>query len=88
MTKAKILDIILRFVAVALAIAAFLVWYNFQIEKRVKAECSLSQAQEKIEQTQAQQKEVEHVAHQKAVIYSKPNASRDSLLDEMRAGKL
>lgn len=88
MTKAKLIDIVLRLVCLCLAIVAFLAWYKHQVEKRVVAECKLEQAQTIIVENKAQIKEVENVASQKAVIYSKPNASRDSLLNAMRQGKL
>jgi hypothetical protein len=38
--------------------------------------------------TEAKQKEVEDVAKAKAIIHSKPNAKRDSLLQSMRNGAL
>jgi len=87
-TKAKLIDIVLHFICLCLAIVAFLAWYKHQVEKRVVAECKLEQAQTIIVENKAQIKEVENVASKKAVIYSKPNASRDSLLNAMHQGKL
>lgn len=88
MTKAKIVDLILRCVMLALAVSAFFMWSNRQVEKRVKAECELKAVQQVVITTEAKQKEVEDVAKAKAVIHSRPNANRDSLLKAMRDGAL
>lgn len=88
MTKAKIIDLILRCVLIAIAIGAFFLWSNHQVEKRVKAECELKAVQQVVITTETKQKEVEDVAKAKAVIHSRPNANRDSLLNAMRNGAL
>ncbi|MBR3676587.1 MAG: hypothetical protein IKN71_05595 [Alphaproteobacteria bacterium] len=88
MTKAKIVDLILRCALIALAVCAFFYWSNHQVAKRVKAECELKVAQQVVITTEAKQKEVENVAKAKAVIHSRPNANRDSLLNAMRNGEL
>lgn len=88
MTKAKIIDLILRCVLIIIAVGAFFLWNNHQVEKRVKAECELKAAQQVVITTEAKQKEVEDVAKAKAVIHSRPNANRDSLLNAMRNGAL
>ena len=88
MTKAKIIDLILRCVLIIIAVGAFFLWSNHQVEKRVKAECELKAVQQVVITTKAKQKEVEDVAKAKAVIHSRPNANRDSLLNAMRNGAL
>ena len=88
MTKAKIIDLILRCVLIIIAVGAFFLWSNYQVEKRVKAECELKAVQQVVITTEAKQKEVEDVAKAKAVIHSRPNANRDSLLNAMRNGAL
>ncbi len=88
MTKVKIIDLILRCVLIIIAVGAFFLWSNHQVEKRVKAECELKAVQQVVITTEAKQKEVENVAKAKAVIHSKPNANRDSLLNAMRNGAL
>lgn len=88
MTKAKIIDLILRCVLIIIAVGAFFLWSNRQVEKRVKAECELKAVQQVVITTEAKQKEVEDVAKAKAVIHSRPNANRDSLLNAMRNGAL
>lgn len=87
-TKAKIIDLVLRFICLAVGICLFFWWSNRQVEKRVAAECSLKQAKKEIVIIEQTKKEVENVAHKKAVIHSKPNANRDGLLKLMRAGQL
>lgn len=88
MMKAKIIDIILRAVCLAVGLSLFFWWSNRQVEKRVAAECELKAVQQVVITTKAKQKEVEYVAKAKAVIYSRPNAKRDSLLSSMRNGAL
>ena len=88
MTKAKIIDIILRGVCLVVGLSLFFWWSNRQVEKRVKAECELKAVQQVVITTEAKQKEVEDVARKKAVIHSRPNANRDSLLNAMRNGAL
>lgn len=88
MTKAKIIDLILRCVLIIIAVGAFFLWSNHQVEKRVKAEYELKAVQQMVITTEAKQKEVEDVAKTKAVIHSRPNANRDSLLNAMRNGAL
>lgn len=88
MIKTKIIDLILRCALVAVAICALILWSNHQVEKRVKAECELKAVQQVVITTEVKQKEVEDVAKAKAVIHSRPNAKRDSLLNAMRNGAL
>jgi len=88
MTKAKIIDIILRAICLVVGVCLFFWWSNRQVEKRVKAECELKAVQQVVITTEAKQKEVEDVAKAKAIIHSKPNAKRDSLLQSMRNGAL
>ena len=88
MTKAKIIDLILRGVLLSVGLCLFFWWSNRQVEKRVKAECELKAVQQVVITTEAKQREVEDVAKAKAVIHSKPNAKRDSLLSSMRNGAL
>lgn len=88
MIKTKVIDILERIALLAVALAAFLFWSNHQVEKRVKAECALQHSSKEIEVLKVQQKEAKDVEVKKSVIYSKPNAGRDSLLNKMRAGQL
>ncbi len=88
MIKAKVIDILERVAILAVALAAFWLWSNYQIEKRVQAECALQHSNYENEIMRAKQQEAENVETKKAVIYSKPNAGRDSLLNKMRAGQL
>ena len=88
MTKAKIIDMTLRAVCLVVGLCLFFWWSNRQVAKRVAAECELKSAQQTIIKTEVKQKEIENVAKSKAVIYSRPNAKRDSLLSSMRNGTL
>jgi hypothetical protein len=88
MTKARIIDIALRAILLVVGLSLFFWWSNRQVEKRVAAECELKAVQQVVITTEAKQKEVEDVAKAKAVIHSKPNAKRDSLLSSMRNGAL
>ena len=88
MIKTKVIDILERIALLAVALAAFWLWSNYQIEKRVQAECALQHSSKEVEVLKVQQKEAENVEIKKSVIYSKPNAGRNSLLNKMRAGQL
>ena len=88
MTKTKIIDYILRATLLVVAFVAFWLWSNHQVEKRVLAECAMRQTTAEIEVLKIKQAEVKNVEVKKAVIHSKPNAGRDSLLEQMRNGKL
>ena len=68
MTRAKIIDLILRAVCLAVGLSLFFWWSNRQVEKRVKAECELKAVQQVVITTEAKQKEVEDVAKAKAII--------------------
>lgn len=88
MIKAKIIDVLERVVILAVALGAFWFWSNYQIEKRVQAECALQHSNKEIEVMEVQKREAQNVETKKSIIYSKPNANRDSLLNKMRAGQL
>lgn len=88
MIKAKLIDALGRLMFLAVALAALWFWGNYQLSKRVKAECELKASQCKIEVMEQKQAEVKNVEVKKSVIYSKPNAGRNSLLNKMRAGQL
>lgn len=88
MVKAKIIDLVIRGVLIAISVGAFFLWSNHQVEKRVKAECELKAVQQIIITTEAKHKEVKDVEKAKAVIHSRPNAKRDGLLAAMRNGTL
>ena len=88
MTKAKLIDYVVRAVFLGVAVVAFWLWSGYQVEKRVQAECSLQYSQAEIDVLKIKQAEVKNVEVQKAVIHSRPNASRDWLLQQMRAGQL
>lgn len=88
MIKTKIADYVLRIICLAAVAAGVIVWNNHQVEKRVKAECALQQAQTQIAVEDKKQEEIKNVQEQSAVIHSRPNAKRDSLLKAMRNGTL
>lgn len=88
MIKAKLIDALGRLMFLAVALAALWFWGNYQLSKRVKAECELKSSQHKIEVMEQKREEVKNVEVKKSVIYSKPNADRNSLLNKMRAGQL
>lgn len=88
MTKAKIVDLLLRGVLLVVGIGLFFWWFDNQVEKRVKAECELKQAKQGVLVQEAKQKEVKDVANKTAVIHSRPNLKRDGLLASMRNGEL
>lgn len=88
MTKAKIIDLVLRGVFLIIGLSLFFWWQNTQVEKRVKAECEMRQAKQEVLVQEAKQKEVKDVANKTAVIHSRPNLKRDGLLASMRNGEL
>ena len=55
MTKAKIIDIILRAICLVVGVCLFFWWSNRQVEKRVKAECELKAVQQVVITTEAMQ---------------------------------
>lgn len=88
MTKAKIFEYFGKILLLALGLAAFWLWSTWQVEKRVRAECSLQHSQQELMLKENQEREIRNVEVKKSTIYSKPNANRDSLLNKMRAGQL
>ena len=88
MTKVKLIEYLGKILLLAVGIIAFWFWSTWQVEKRVIAECALQHSNQELAVKETQEKEAKNVEVKKAVIYSKPNANRDSLLNKMRAGQL
>lgn len=88
MTKVKLIEYLGKILLLAVGIIAFWFWSTWQVEKRVIAECALQHSKQELVAKETQEKEAKNVEVKKAVIYSKPNANRDSLLNKMRAGQL
>lgn len=72
----------------ALAVAALWLWGGHQVEKRAYAECEAQYHKQIVELERAHKKELKDVETKKAAIHSKPNASRNSLLNAMHNGQL